>query len=157
MALIQTRNLIKNTSGVAAPKHSGVLHFAKFDIDLSSASVNNGVAGMLAADVVEFGVLPAGCKIAYAHMNSVGLDATATLDIGLLSGEAKIVDNARVMPATAEIFNDATKNQSNIADPLALAAIAPVGYDRGIGAKISADETANSGETITLLIAYYAA
>lgn len=156
MALKQILNLRRNVNP-AAPKEAGALSFATFTIDLSAATVNNGVAGMLAADVIEFGCLPAGCKIAYAHMNSVGIDATATIDIGLLSGEFGIIDDARVMPATAEIFNDATKNQSNIADPLAMAAIAPVGYDRGIGAKVSADESANAGETITLCIAYYAA
>ena len=157
MALIQTLNLKRNVAATAAPKHSGSVHVARFDIDLSAATVNNGVNGMLAADVVEFGILPAGCKIAYAHMSSAGLDATATLDIGLLSGEFGVVDNARVMPATAEIFNDATKNQLNTADPTALTAIAAVGYDRGIGAKISADETANAGESITLVLGYYAA
>ena len=157
MALIQTLNLKRNVGLTPAPKHSGAVHVARFDIDLSAATVNNGVNGMLAADVVEFGMLPAGCKIAYAHMNSAGLDATATLDIGLLSGEFGVVDNARVMPSTAEIFNDATKNQANTADPTALTAIAAVGYDRGIGAKISADESANSGESITLVLGYYAA
>lgn len=157
MALIHPRNLRQNTSQVAAPKAAGAVHVAVFTIDLSAATVNNGVAGMLAADVVEFGVLPAGCKIAYAHMNSVGLDAAATIDIGFLSGEFLTVDNARVMNATAEIFNDATRNQSNTADPLAMQALAPSGVDRGIGAKLSLDETPNAGESITLVLGYYAA
>jgi hypothetical protein len=156
MALIQTRNMRQNVNP-AAPKEAGALFFATFTIDLASAANNNGVAGMLAADVVEFGCLPAGCKIAYAHMNSVGIDATATIDIGFLSGEYGVVDNARVMNATAEIFNDATRNQSNIADPLALQLLAASNVDRGIGAKVSADETPNAGESITLTIAYYAA
>lgn len=155
MPLIQTRNLRQNVNP-AAPKEAGALTYATFTIDLASAANNNGVSGMLAADVIEFGCLPAGCKIAYAHMNSVSIDATLTIDIGFLSGEFGVVDNARVTNATAEIFNDVARNQSNIADPIALnASHSASNVDRGIGAKVSADETGQAGESITLVIAYY--
>jgi hypothetical protein len=161
MANVRPRNLKRNTAATSGPVRAKELSVAVFNVDLSASTVNNGLAGLLAADVAEIGVLPAHCKLARAEMTSVGIDAVATIDIGFLTGEfladLDSAGAARVMAATGEIFEAVTKNQLNVMDAIALDAIAPVGYDRGIGLRVSADEAANAGESVKLIIWYYAA
>lgn len=127
---------------------AGIVSVARFDFDLS--------AGLLAADILEIGVIPAGRKLLRAHLSTTGIDATASIDIGILTGTAGDLENTRTMNATGEIFEAATKNVATaMATPQALDAIAASNADRGIGLRLSADEAAGANTNGYLIVEFY--
>lgn len=148
MATKQPSDLL--TQAIPVHYQAGVLVAKKFTASLVAS-------GLAAADILELGCLPAGCKLHRAEFTSVGIDATATLDVGIMSGVFGDAASARTMNATGEIVNDGTKNTTIAVGPNALDAIGTSATDRGIGVKISADEAAGASQSVTLYVEYYKA
>jgi hypothetical protein len=147
MATVVARDLLKKS--IASPTVSRQICVAQFFQDISAT-------GLLAADILEIGILPAGCKPHRVELLTAGIDATATLDVGFLTGRVGDTVNARTMNATGELLEAAAKNSAVAAGPGAFYSIAASNVDRGIGVRISADETAQAGETILVTLEYYA-
>lgn len=145
MALRQTRNLLRKQAINA--NWSGGMIVQTYPIELTT--------GLLAADVLEVAVLPAGAKLHRVDFVSTGIASAATIDVGILSGAAMDVDNARVMPATAEIINDGVRNTTISVGPVALDALGLFNGDRGIGIKFSIDEVAGAGKSAKLFVSFY--
>ena len=101
------------------------------------------VAGIGAADVIEMVNLPAGYVPVDAILCAEDLDSggtpAITLDLGLISGAAGVVDATRT--CGSEAFAASTVGQAGgVARPTkaAFAMIAPTSADRGIGLKVAA-------------------
>jgi len=101
------------------------------------------VAGVAATDVIEMGILPAGYVPVDAILAADDCDSNATptitLDLGLMSGVAGVVDTART--GGSEAFAASTVAQAGGVARMALAAftqVAPMGADRGIGVRLAA-------------------
>ena len=101
------------------------------------------VAGVAAGDVIEMGVLPAGYVPVDAILASEDLDSNGapliTLDLGLISGTAGLVDNTRT--GGNEAFAASAVGQAGgLARPTkaAFALTAPTTADRGIGVTVAA-------------------
>lgn len=150
MPTVLATGLRANRQNQPNPMSAGVLLRAEFFQDISAT-------GLLAADILEIGFIPANCRLHRAEFVTVGIDAAATWDVGIMTGTPLDTISTRTMAATAEILNDVSSNATHVAGPAALSGIAVSGADRSIGVRISTNETANAGETIRLTIEYFAA
>lgn len=110
--------------------------------------------GLLAADILEVAVIPAGCRLHRAEFQASALAANGTTDVGLLPGEPGDLVSVRAMAATGEIVEAAAEDAVVVVGPIALSAIAPSDKDRGIGIRLSANEAAAGGR-FRLSLEYY--
>lgn len=101
------------------------------------------IAGNVLDDVIELGILPAGYVPVDAILVTDDLDSNATptitLDLGLISGVAGLVSNART--CGNEAFAASIVAQTGgLARPTKanFAQVAPTDADRGIGIKVAA-------------------
>lgn len=149
MATRQNTGFIRLAKLTPVPDFAGVTVTARFPINL--------VPGLLAADILEVAVLPAGCKMFKSWLITTGIAAVSTVEVGMMTGTAGDLDAVRTMSASAEIFNDVARNASFQATPTALdiAALAVQSVDRGIGFRLSLDEVAGAGKSGVLFIEYY--
>jgi hypothetical protein len=116
------------------------------------------VAGIIATDVIEFGILPAGYVPMDAILAVEDLDSngtpTITFDLGLISGTAGLADNSRT--CGNEAFAASTVGQAGgVARPTksAFALTAPTTADRGIGVVVGvAAATAVIGAKLRLTV-----
>jgi hypothetical protein len=132
---------------ITSPMVANAVHVGVFKATLTD--------GLLAADTLEIGALPGTCQIVRATLASANIAATATFDVGFMSGEPGDSESTRTVGA--ELFNDAAKNAVATLGPTAAAEIGTDKGHRGIGVKISANETGGATKTITLVVEYVAA
>lgn len=147
MAIVTQPALLSNLRGATSPFTSRDLTHARALVTLS--------AGLLAADSLEFLILPAGCKINYFELRTASIAAVATFDVGFLTGTPFDFDTVRTQAAVGEIINDGAKNVTIKVDATFLDLIPAVAADRAIGVKISASEAPGAG-VIHAVMEYYA-
>lgn len=101
------------------------------------------VAGLAATDIIEMCILPAGYVPLDATLSVEDIDSngvpTITLDVGLVSGVAGAVDNART--SSNEAIAGSTVGQTGGLARMAKAdftLLAPSTVDRGVGVKLVA-------------------
>lgn len=138
--------LFKQTA--ARPLTSGAVTKQEFYYDAS--------AGLLAADIVDLGVLPANAKIVDAYIYADASLGTANATVGVMSGDLGSTDSGRTLGT--EIFNASAITNAHTAlvrmtNPAAPKLAAGV-TDRSIGLQVSADLTAGAGKTIRLVVLY---
>lgn len=103
--------------------------------------VDATVAQLVAGNVFDIGVLPAGHTVTGAVLLSDDIDTAAavTLDVGIMSGTPG--DAVSVRTCGAELFAADVGARTGVATPMTLASgykIKPTGEDRSIGVKIVA-------------------
>ena len=145
MSTKQALNVNKVTPTV--PQMAGSVHTQLLTFAITAAYT-------AATDVIEMGALPANCRLTGVDLLTSGIAATATVDVGFLTGEYGDKLNARTGDAT--LISAAAKNGAASASIATLAGLSGSGVDRGIGVKLSANEAAGSG-VITLRLNYVAA
>lgn len=103
-------------------------------------------------DIIELGVLPAGCAIvdAILHCDDIG---SVTLDAGVMSGEVGSTSSSRT--CGSELFSAAADSTVNRMSAIGGFQIAPSDVDRSIGVFPSADVTA-ADQVVTLILFYRA-
>lgn len=109
-----------------------------------------------ASDILEIGVLPAGCKIVDAWCIASGFVVDATCDVGFMTGEPGADTNPDGTARTSgdEIFDGVdTDTTTQIAKGAAIG-IAASNVNRSIGVKFSANETADGDQIIDVVIQY---
>jgi hypothetical protein len=145
MTIQQSKNVRKITATV--PQIAGTIHtqFVQY------AVTENYVTG---TDVIEMAVLPANCKLTTVDLFTAGIAATATLDVGFLTGEYGDPLDTRTGDST--LLAAAAKNGAASATIGTLAPLAASNVDRGVGVTLSANEAAGAG-VITLRLNYTAA
>jgi hypothetical protein len=144
------------------PQTSGAVHVQDFYFDLA--------AGLLAADIVDFGVLIGGGQIVDAFLftedlhDAVNVGSPAvitTADVGFLSGTlgALLADDgvsARVL--TKEVFDAASLGAADTAivrmSKVDAVKAVPTVQDRSIGLQVSANIAATPGGRIHLRLFY---
>lgn len=154
MALVQSKYASGNKRS-STPEIAGVEVNDQYEITLTATQ---GAA----ANVVEFGPLPANMTITDAKLITDKLDAHATpthnVDIGVMTGKAgELLDDAGdARTVGVELFDGVTYAQAGgfarTVEPDAFK-IAPVAYDRGIGMLINTAATATAG-TIRLNLTF---
>lgn len=138
--------LFKQTA--ARPLTSGAVTKQEFYYDAS--------AGLLAADIVDMGVLPANAKIHDAYLYADASIGTVNATVGIMSGELGSTDSSRTLGS--EIFNGSAITNAHTAlvrltSPAATKLAAGVS-DRSIGLQVSADVAAGAGKIIRLVVEY---
>lgn len=138
--------LFKQTA--ARPLSSGALVEQEFFYDAS--------AGLLAADIVDLGVLPAMAKIIDAYLYADVSLGTANATVGVMSGDVGSTDAARTNGS--QIFSAAAITSAHTAlvrmtNPAA-PKLAAGSVDRSIGLQVSADIAAGAGKIIRLVLIY---
>lgn len=138
--------LFKRTA--ARPLTSGAVTRQEFYYDAS--------AGLLAADIVDLGVLPANAKIVNAQIYADASIGTTNATVGIMSGDLGSTDSSRTLGT--EIFNAAAITNAhtaivNLTAPSALNLAAGVS-DRSIGLQVSADVVAGAGKIIRVAVSY---
>lgn len=113
-------------------------------------------AGLLAADIVDLGVLPANAKILDAYLYADASVGTTNANVGIMSGDLGSTDAARTLGT--EIFNAAALTTAHTAIVRMTSPTAPKlaagSVDRSIGLKVSADIAAGAGKIIRLVLTY---
>jgi hypothetical protein len=130
------------------PQTHGAVHVAEFIFDAS--------AGLLAADKVDLGVLPAGARIVDAFLSADASLVTGNVTVGILAGEIGNLNDSRVLGT--EIFNAVAITNAHtaivrLANPAALS-LAAAANDRSIGLQVSANIIAGAGKIIRLFVEY---
>lgn len=126
------------------PQTAGAVHAQLYSYDAA--------AGLLAADILEIGELPPGCKVVDAIVFTEGTFTGITANVGIMSGAYGDPDAART--SGSEIFAAAdltTFARLAKRDSLLLASVEA---SRGIGLKVSADVDAGAGKKIHLMLFY---
>jgi hypothetical protein len=92
-------------------------------------------------DIIEMGVIPAGCRVVDVILDADDLDTDASpaiaLDVGIMSGDPGVDDDART--CGAEFFSaSAVAQAGGVARPTLKTAfrVEPVDHDRSVGIKI---------------------
>ena len=138
--------LFKQTA--ARPVTSGAVTKQEFYYDAS--------AGLLAADIVDLGVLPANAKILDAYIYADASLGTANATVGIMSGEVGSLDAGRTLGA--EILSAAAIGAAHTAVVRMTSPAAPKlaagATDRSIGLQVSADIAAGAGKVIRLVLLY---
>jgi hypothetical protein len=138
--------LFKQTA--ARPLTSGAVTKQEFYYDAS--------AGLLAADIVDMGVLPANAKIHDAYLYADASIGTVNATVGVMSGDLGSTDAGRTLGT--EIFNGTAITNAHTAlvrlTSPAATKLAPGSTDRSIGLQVSADVAAGAGKIIRLVVEY---
>lgn len=113
-------------------------------------------AGLLAADIVDLGVLPAMAKITDAYLYADVSIGTTNATVGIMSGDLGSTDGSRTLGS--EIFSAAAITNAHTAivrmtNPAA-PKLAAGSVDRSIGLQVSADVAAGAGKIIRLVVFY---
>lgn len=110
-------------------------------------------------DIIEIGVLPAGARVIDMILDSDDLDfggsPAMTFDVGLMSGDFGVDDDART--CGAEFFSGSTVPQAGgVVRPTLKTAFrtAPVQYDRSIGLKVAAAAATFQAGSVGLTVVY---
>ena len=129
----------KNNLTAHRPQSAGAVHEQRFTYDFASV-------GVLAAEFLELGVLPANARVVDAQVFAEGSWGAITANIGLLSGEFGVKDNARTLGS--ELF--AAQNVNNTVTAIARLSkpdaqlLDRTEKHRGIGVQFSADVAAGA-------------
>jgi hypothetical protein len=138
--------LFKKTA--ARPVTSGAVTKQEFYYDAS--------AGLLAADIVDLGVLPANAKILDAYIYADASIGTVNATVGVMSGDLGSTDSSRTLGT--EIFNASAITNAHTAivrmtNPAA-PKLAGGTTDRSIGLQVSADVAAGSNKIVRVVVLY---
>ena len=131
MALKQAIQIANNYPTVNADGYEPIVIFGDYTT----------VAGLAVNDVIELAILPSGYVVTGLKLSCDDLDSGAgiTLDCGLISGKAGLLDNART--CGNEAFAASTIGQTGglqTENKVNLLNAAPVTADQGLGLKIAA-------------------
>lgn len=147
MAIVQSL-WAKFKKTAARPLTSGAVTKQEFYFDAS--------AGLLAADIVDLGVLPANAKIHDAYIYADASIGTVNATVGIMSGDLGSTDSSRTLGT--EIFNASAITNAHTAlvrlTSPAAQKLAVGATDRSIGLQVSADVAAGAGKIIRLVLAY---
>lgn len=123
----------KGMIDLAVPECAGevIAHFLKFDVPAAGIPLN---------DIVEFGVVPAGCRVVDVILHSDDLDDAAALVIkmGIMSGAWQEDDAARTVDGV--FFTGDTSFQTGAVSRMSLASgfnLAKSDVDRSIGIEVT--------------------
>ena len=138
--------LFKQTA--ARPVTSGAVTKQEFYYDAS--------AGLLAADIVDLGVLPANAKLVDAYIYADASIGTVNATVGVMSGDHGSTDSGRTLGT--EIFNGTAITNAHTAivrmtNPAA-PKLASGKTDRSIGLQVSADVAAGSNKIVRVVLLY---
>lgn len=127
-------NFAKGTMGTAVSPGAGTPVVNRFWVDLTAAQ-------LVANDVIDLGILPAGHTITHAVLIPDDLDTGAgiTLDVGLMTGT--VGDGTSVRTVGTELFAATTAAQTGAATTATAKSaytISAAATDRSIGVKIVA-------------------
>ncbi|WP_238368281.1 hypothetical protein [Mesobacterium pallidum] len=130
----------------------GVVIAVPFDFTLTEDYVAS-------TDIIEFGVVPAGCKVIDVDGAGNGWGTGLTAAVGYMSGKVGADTNDDGSPRTCgnQFFPALDIDPGNASMTVANKMTQTVDYDndRSIGAIISANQTAG-GETLRLIVKYMA-
>lgn len=126
------------------PQTAGAVHSQLYSFDAA--------AGLLAADTLEIGELPPGCRIVDAIVFTEGTFTGITANVGLMTGAYGDPDAGRT--SGTEIYSAADLTTMTRLAQKSTLLIAPTEASRGIGVKVSGNVTAGAGKKIHLLLSY---
>lgn len=126
------------------PQTAGAVHTQLFSYDAA--------AGLLAADILELGELPPGCRVVDAILFTEGTFTGLTADVGIMSGTYGDPDASRT--SGNQLYDDADLTAVVRLSKRDMLLLAPVEGSRGIGLKVSADVAAGAGKKIHLQLSY---
>ncbi|WP_417724566.1 hypothetical protein [Salipiger sp.] len=109
-----------------------------------------------ASDILEIGMLPAGCRPISATLIGDGFGAI-TADVGFMTGQpgAATNDDGSARTSADELFDGVSVNDAeNAATKATLLAISPSAAHRSIGVKLSGNVVADGSQTVTVLVQY---
>ena len=147
MALIQTGYAL-GTLPVARPQTANSTHSQLFIVDIPAAGLQIG-------DILELAVLPPYANIVDAAIVPVGSLGTATVDVGVMSGEVGATLNADGSARTSgnELFAATAVTALARMTKADIIVLAQADKPRSIGVKIgTAAITAGAGKKIGLLV-----
>ena len=148
---VQQSDYAKGICDLAVPECAGetVAHFLKMTIPAAGFPLN---------DVVELGVVPAGCRVVDMTLHSDDLDtgAALALNVGIMSGDWQDPDNARTVGS--EFFAADAAAQTGVVSRMSLASgfnLSVSDVPRSIGVLIqTAAAAAQTGQLrLTVLLA----
>lgn len=119
----------------------------------STMRVTETLPAAASGDIIEFARLPAMTILTSVTVVTSGISATATLDIGILSGKASDKDSEDRVLEDELILSAVSKNNTHLASVEDLMAIPRSDLHRGIGLKASA---AIAGGEITIQYSFMA-
>ena len=132
------------------PFSFGAVHVAEFVYDAS--------AGLLAADIVDIGVLPAGCRFVDATFSADASLGAANVNVGILSGEIGDLNQGGRTLGTelfaAAAITNAHTSVVRMSNPAGFALAANKTTHRSIGLQVSANIAAGAGKVIRLFVEY---
>lgn len=133
---------------VPTPGQAGVIMIAEFTHAIDAAYT------AATPDIIEIGVLPAFAKPVRMSITGGTLDgADTTADVGLMSGDP--LDDQSARTSGVDFLDGGIIDGATLNVPIETCMeIAPVAYDRGIGVKLSADQTAGAAKTVTIRMEY---
>jgi hypothetical protein len=115
---------------------------------------------LLAGNVIDLGILPAGHTINGAKLIADDLDTgtTLTLDVGLMSGTPGTADNTRTVGQELFIASTAAQTGGVVDAAVTKTALTIMAqpYDRSIGVKVVAAPTGATAGRLRLLVTMYA-
>lgn len=112
--------------------------------------------GLLATDIVDFGVLPANAKIVDATLFADASIGAANANIGIMSGDIGSTDATRTVGSeifSAQSLATAHTTLVKLSSVTALN-LAPGATDRSIGLQVSANVVAGANKIIRLIVHY---
>ena len=114
-------------------------------------------AGYALNDIIEMGVVPAGCRVVDMTLDSDDLDSNGTplitLDVGIMSGTWQDNDAART--CGDEFFDGSTAGQTGVVARMSEATgfqLAKSNTERSIGLKIAAAAATDAGGVVRLTV-----
>lgn len=142
----------KGTALAPTPDMAGDMVSYRATIALTAAQLTLG-------QIIEMGPLPAGCDLVDAILDSDDLDSngapTITLDCGIMSGAAGVVDAGRTV-GTELLAASTVAQAGGLVRPTAKGAarVARSDTDRGIGIKIAAAPATAQAGTVGMTVIY---
>jgi hypothetical protein len=145
---IQKSPWAKFNQTAARPQTSGAVHKQEFVYDASS--------GVLAADIIELGILPGNAKSVDAILFTEGAFGAVAANVGIMSGEIGSDDAGRTLGTELFAAQSLAATSTTIVRLTKAAAllVAPDVRDRSIGVQLAADVAAAAGLKLHLVLFY---
>lgn len=120
---------------VVVPDCAGEVTRNYFEFDIAGVTFADG-------DIIDIGILPANATVSDAILLSTDIDTNVSpavvMDVGIMSGTPGSTDAART--CGAELFSGSVAAKTGVSERMSALGgfkIAPVGYDRSIGVKLT--------------------
>jgi len=133
----------KERMSVAVPMTAGIETVNIYDVDLSG--------GILAADILEVGLLPANARITGITVIGALTGTGQTADLGVMTGEWRDGNSVRTLATV--LMNDVTVHNATVVGNVdALTDFATSGANRSIGMTFSANIAAGAGKSVKAIV-----